>query len=670
VVFKPSINLVTPLGSCGLQYRADIDGLRAVAILPVVFYHAGVAPFGGGFVGVDVFFVISGFLITSLIVFEMKAGNFYVSNFYQRRMRRILPALFVVLAFSAVVGWFILAPHDYKLLGQSIFATTYFSSNILFWRHSGYFDAPAAERPLLHTWSLAVEEQFYVIFPLYLILIFRFLPRLCIPVTVTLCALSFCVAAVSVKSHPNAAFFLAPQRVWELLLGGLLALKVLPTTKKSSVANALSIVGLLLIVIPVFNYSKATVFPGASALLPTLGAFAIIWAGVAEQPILNRFLSLSWPVFLGKISYSLYLWHFPLLAFAAYLSIDIGEGKRILIVAVSAMFAVASWLYIEQPVRQGRGLFASRKVVFSAAAASLVVFGAVGLATYFSGGFPGRVSPDGLQILAAADDFDPDRDACSTSAAWEVVEEPFCTLGIAEGVPRFILWGDSHAETLRPGLDQIARSLGQAGIFAGRGGCAPVLEVERLDEPECLPINQAIVKRILASPTISTVILAARWGLWANGTRYKREARNPIAIARAEEVGRSNAHDSSALAAGLDRTIAVLQAAEKHIWLVGPIPEVGYAVPRALYIKSVNWFDDVDIRPTTEEFMARQRLVLALFENLTQKYAVGIIWPHALLCDAKLCYVEMNGKPLYSDDNHLTRSAAKYISPIFAPIFR
>jgi len=652
-----------------LQYRADIDGLRAIAIVPVVLYHAGVAPFGGGFVGVDVFFVISGYLITSLITSEMEVGRFSVLEFYQRRIRRIFPALFTVMAFCAMVGWFILAPDDYMALGQSIFATTLFSSNVFFWRHSGYFDVPASESPLLHTWSLAVEEQFYAVFPLYLNLLSRFVPRLRIPVTLTICLISFCVNAISVRSHPSAAFYLAPQRIWELLLGGLLALGMLPAIKKSWFKNTISVAGLVLIFAAVFAYSKTTIFPGVSALLPTLGTFAIIWAGAGKQPIVNRCLSLSWIVFLGKISYSLYLWHFPLLAFAGYLSVEIGGGEKSLVLALSAMLAVGSWRYIEQPVRRGQWLFAKREAVFSAAAASVLIFGAVGLIVYVRSGFPGRMSPGELQILAAVDDFEPDRETCMISTPQEVEQDRFCTLGAPGNVARFILWGDSHAETLRPALDGAARSHGQSGIFAGRGGCAPALDVERLDEPECVGVNEAIVKKILASPALDTVILSARWGLWAEGTRYKKEARNPIGIFKSSDQNRGKGHDRSALAAGLEHTVAVLQAAGKRIWLVGPVPEVGYAVPRVLYIESVNKFDDLDIRPTADEFMSRQGLVFALFEHLAKSYQVGVIWPHWQLCDAKFCSVERNGKPLYTDDNHLTRSAAKSMSSIFAPIF-
>ena len=309
-----------PVKTPHLRYRADVDGLRAIAVIPVVFYHANIWPFNGGFVGVDVFFVISGYLITWLIASEIDIGAFTVARFYERRIRRIFPALFVMMAFCAAVGCYLLPPDDYKLLGQSVVAATLFSSNILFWRHSGYFDVPASQQLLLHTWSLAVEEQFYLVFPLYLLFVRRHLPLWCKQITLLVCVLSFGFNVLTVKNHGHAAFFLASHRVWELLVGALLALELVPRAN-ALLRNILGLSGLGLIFFAVFSFSATTSFPGMAALLPVVGTAFILWAGVGGSSATTRLLSRAEFVFVGKISYSLYLWHFPLLAFAGYLSL-------------------------------------------------------------------------------------------------------------------------------------------------------------------------------------------------------------------------------------------------------------------------------------------------------------------------------------------------------------
>jgi peptidoglycan/LPS O-acetylase OafA/YrhL len=653
------------------RYRPDIDGLRAVAIIPVVLFHAGIEPFQGGYVGVDVFFVISGYLITSLILSEMEIGVFTVARFYERRIRRIFPALFVMMAFAMVIGWWIFAPEDYKLLGQSIFATTLFASNILFWRHSGYFDVPASELPLLHTWSLAVEEQFYAVFPLYLSLIRRSVSRWPVHITLAICATSFLVNVLSIRAHPHAAFFLASHRVWELLIGALLAMGALPALRASLSRTLVSISGLALILIAIFTFSSSTIFPGTAALLPVLGTAAIIWTGASGSSTVTTLLSGRVLVFIGKISYSLYLWHFPLLAFAGYVSINgLTLAQRWTLIAVSFCLAVLSWMIVEQPIRRGRWMFGKQRVVFASGALAICAMGAVALATYRAQGFPGRLDVAELRILDASTDFDQDREHCSANNAADITEGRLCKIGNRKAVkPQFILWGDSHAETLRPAIDAVALKHQSTGLFAGRGGCAPVVDVDRADEPECLTVNQAVLDLILSERSISTVILAARWGLWAEGTRYKRENRGGAVVLSVAQKTEPAPHNVSALGAGLDRTIAALTAAEKTVWLVGPIPEVGYPVPRALYLARLGQLQHSHIQPSAEELQERQKHVFALFGALAQKYPVKIVWPHKVLCDSTACKVERGNVPLYSDDNHLTRTAALSLSPLFDDFF-
>ena len=390
-----------------IAYRADIDGLRAVAIVPVVLYHAEIAPFGGGYVGVDIFFVISGYLITSFILGQIQRGEFTLLNFYLRRIRRIFPALFLMMAFCAAIGWLLLTPDDYRRLGESIFATVFFCSNILFWLQSGYFATQPEARPLLHTWSLGVEEQFYVVFPVLLVLLSRYFPRRLIAITLALSVLSFGFNVLSVSAHPSLAFFLAPPRIWELFIGALLAMGALAAPSGVIWSEAASLLGVALIGYAIFGFSRDTMFPGFAALLPTIGAAAIIWAGTGHAGRATRLLSHPAPVLIGKISYSLYLWHFPLLAFGAYVLIGgLSLIQRLSLIALSMVLAFGSWIFVEQPVRRGRSLFGRARIVFVTAAAALAVFGGFGLAAHLSGGFPSRIGEPGLRILASADDVD------------------------------------------------------------------------------------------------------------------------------------------------------------------------------------------------------------------------------------------------------------------------
>ena len=650
-----------------VAYRADIDGLRAVAIVPVVFYHASIAPFSGGYVGVDVFFVISGYLITSFILGQIDRGKFSLRNFYLRRIRRIFPALFVMMAFCAAVGWILLTPQDYRRLGESIFATVFFASNILFWLVSGYFAAPLEARPLLHTWSLGVEEQFYLVYPILLVLVCRLFPRRVVAITLALTVLSFSFDVATVEAHPTLAFFLSPARVWELFVGALLAMGAIAPPRSAKWGEAAAILGAALIGYAIFGFSKSTTFPGFAALAPAIGAAAIIWAGSGRNGTVTRFLSHPAPVLVGKISYSLYLWHFPLLAFAAYVLVGGASiAVRVALIALSVVLAFASWIYVEQPVRQGRWIFGDAKTVFGAAAAVLVLFGGFGLAAHFTEGFPSRIGVPRLEIVVAQSDINPDRDLClATGGDTEINRRRSCKFGPRDAAPQFALWGDSHAESLRAAFDLAAKKAQRAGVFFGTAGCIPELGFDR-DRSGCRRVNDAVAEYLVSQLSIRTVILAGRWGLWAEGLPYKHEGGPMVSL---NDASGTPVDNHVGFAAGVEQAVAKLTSAGKQVWLVGPIPEIGYDVPRTLYFDSLGVKRDFHLRPTLQEFNDRQAFVLTLFGAIAKKYKTRLIWPHEYLCNSQFCQVQKDGRPLYVDDQHLTRTAAISLSTIFDPIF-
>ena len=354
-----------------MKYRREIDGLRALAVLPVILFHAGFQTFSGGFVGVDVFFVISGYLITSIILTEKQQGTFTLLGFYERRARRILPALFVVMFACLPFAWLWMLPSDIKDFSKSLVAVSTFASNILFWRESGYFNTAAELKPLLHTWSLAVEEQYYVLFPIFLLITWRLGKRWIVSIFVVVAVISLAVAHWGSFYQPQATFYLLPTRGWELLIGVIIAFYLFAktdietTTEKfdKSVSQLGSLIGLLLIACAIFAFDKNTPFPSAYALMPTIGtAFIILFA--TPQTLVGKFLGSKLLVGVGLISYSAYLWHQPLFAFARHSSISKPSPTLLLSLSIIALtLAYISWKYIEMPFRNRD--FLKRPFLFS-----------------------------------------------------------------------------------------------------------------------------------------------------------------------------------------------------------------------------------------------------------------------------------------------------------------
>lgn len=367
-----------------MKYRAEIDGLRALAILPVVFFHADISLFSGGYVGVDVFFVISGFLITRILVDELNSDRLSIAGFYERRARRILPALFVMVALTVPAAWIWLPPSEMTRFSDSLFSVALFSSNILFWRQSGYFDTAAELKPLLHTWSLAVEEQYYILFPMLLALIYRIGKRWLVPVLLFLFLLSLGLAEILVYQKPGAAFFLLPTRGWELLLG---ALCTLCGTSQASAArsNFLSAVGLGMIGVAVVFFDRATPTPSLFTLLPTLGA-ALILLYARRDSLAGLILTNRYIVGIGLISYSTYLWHQPVLVFLRYGTVGpVGIQEKWMAIIAAFALGYLSWRYIETPFRN-RQAIALRSIAALGIGGTFMI-GAVGVAGHVSEGF-------------------------------------------------------------------------------------------------------------------------------------------------------------------------------------------------------------------------------------------------------------------------------------------
>ncbi len=627
-----------------LNYRKDIDGLRAVAVLLVVFYHLRLPYVTGGYIGVDVFFVISGFLITSIIVREIDKGTFSLLNFYERRIRRILPALFCVVFATMSVGYFILFPPEFEYFGQSVLSTIGFASNILFWKESGYFEVEADLVPLLHTWSLAVEEQFYILFPFYVLLVSKFCRRWRTALTLICFCLSLVMSVVALEyAKYSAVFYLLPPRGWELLMGSLLALSVFSPLKNKMACQILGLIGICLILYAGFYFDDNTLFPGAYALFPTLGAGLLIYTGMNMNTFSSKILSLRVPVFIGKISYSLYLWHWPLIVFYNYASpLEMTNLSRALIFVSAFLLSVLSWRYVEQPFRQNKDRARGR--VFLLAGGASLLLALVGGSIYLLKGIPDRF-PEDVQKLADATVGYP-----LPSIKHLGFEGYGGELGALDQKPSFIVWGDSHAQAAIPALDSMAKDAGQKGYLLEDSGCMPSLETISIFEEACNDFNQDVLTFIKDNPEITRVIMISRWSAYARR------------LNRTDETKSFDEH--------LKIVFETLTAHGKDIYFVVEVPQLAMKrVP--LYLARAKYYgQEVHLETSLKDHLEKQKTVYKTIENLKGNYKFSILYPHNALCHEDICAVIHDGRPLYYDDDHLSTYGASHIQDAYRSLFQ
>lgn len=504
-----------------MQYRREIDGLRAVAVLPVILFHAGLSVFSGGFVGVDVFFVISGYLITSILIADREAGRYSLLQFYERRARRILPALFVVMLVTAALAWIWMPPFLFEGFARSMKFTALFASNVHFWEYTGYFDLESEMQPLLHTWSLAIEEQYYILFPLLLMALGTFRAGLYSAVFLLIAALSLGISEWGWRNYPDENFFFTFSRFWELLAGSLCAVWLRGRNLRGN--EALAGLGLAMILVAIFVYDGLVPFPSLYTLLPVIGTMLIILYA-APGTLTARVLSITPFVGVGLISYSAYLWHQPLFAFARIMSVEEPSLLLMMGLAVASLgLAALTWRFVEQPFRKKPlPLFPNRTGLFAASIAGLCAFFAFGQVGLSTEGFRGRLAsaqtPYFERLLADVEDpfrFDecmPGRDLLSET-------DLLCDLYTTEEPQEIVgLMGDSHALSLMPGLQPVADVLNARIVGATTPACPPLLGVTTAnpfaDPDYCRTANELVVQRFI-DMGVSTVFLVARWSLYA-----------------------------------------------------------------------------------------------------------------------------------------------------------
>jgi len=502
-----------------LKYRADIDGLRALAVLSVVFYHLDL-PLRGGYVGVDIFFTISGYLIGSIILRQTAEGVFTFAGFYERRFRRIFPALFVMMLASTLLAYRYLLPGELVSYSKSLIAAAFSVSNIYFWSQSGYFDAPASDTPLLHTWSLAIEEQFYVFLPILLVLLHRYASRRINAVIALVGIGSFLLSIYGEFHDPSTTFYLLHTRAWELLLGSSLALQGFPKLRGALARQGAAIVGMLLIAAALLFYRTWTPFPGLAALPPCLGTALIIAAGESGTNVAGRLLSLKPVVFVGLISYSLYLWHWPIIVFHKF-GLTLLEGldrhqTQALMLAVCFVLAVLSWRFVEVPIRRGASAL-GRRTLFGGTAVATGLTAAASIALIVFAGVPDRFPEQARRVADYIDDDPSVRDqqvrlgTCLISAETATLQSfarDRC-LPDLPGRKKLLIFGDSHAAAMWWGLDQTLRNVNV--MQATATGCKPVLHQRPRQHAGCTEIVNYMLKDYLPSHKVDAVLLEAHW---------------------------------------------------------------------------------------------------------------------------------------------------------------
>jgi len=674
-----------------LGYRPDIDGLRAIAVLAVVLFHAEPAFLKGGFAGVDIFFVISGYLISGIIFRSLIAGDFSFVEFYNRRIRRIFPALIVVLLTAWIAGWCMLMSDEFRHLGKHIFAASLFLSNFLLWREAGYFDVSSDLKPLLHLWSLGVEEQFYLLWPFLAVIFWRLRVSFRIPIFLLL-GFSLSANLLWAGRDGVSSFYLPHTRFWELMVGSYLAyIEVMRDVGKREVgskftpspllgtktSNLRSFIGLILITISFVSFDKSVVYPGWRAILPTVGALLVISGGkdafLNRQILSGRFL--NWT---GKISYPLYLWHWTLLVLVRIVnSGPLSYGATAVIVALAFLLAWATYRFIELPIRSSRNIpYSSKSLAYPRLGALhitpmlivlLLSLGGGGFLTWENHGFPERLrSYEKINKSFQREDLSKITEECRKQYTFPT---GYCST--RKGArPSVALIGDSHSNALWWGIDELYAQKGEATIQLGNGGCLPFFDVERYSEGKpvgCPKIINAALEFAISSPEIKTVILAGRYTVSVEGTGFGemdaalsrryfeiRDTKNPEVTDPKDVFGNAMA-----------RTIKKLHAAGKSIIFMQQVPELDFDPKSCVRLRPGIFWEESRTpcavsRKKVEERQRGYRKIVAML--LANHPYVQTVNPTEGLCDNAWCYAKVGGEVLYRDNHHLNLTGSLFLS--------
>lgn len=647
------------------KYRKDIDGLRAIAVLSVVFYHAGFSLFQGGYIGVDIFFVISGYLITSIILSGLRTESFSFLDFYERRIRRIFPALISMILVTVPLSWIFLTPADFKDFSQSIGFALASISNLLFWMESGYFDTVSELKPLIHTWSLGIEEQFYLVFPLILMIIWSFFRKFLMIFLILLTITSLVFAEMTSRTDQAMSFYFIHTRAWELMTGSIIAywgfLKPSNCLKNTILFQ---LIGLILIFGSIFLFSFDTTHPGYITVIPVIGSALLLRYGNRGR-LVNLILGNVVMVKIGLISYSLYLFHHPIFAFMRrYLLEEPSYYNYIFGIFFSIIVAYGSYKFIETPFRNKEII--KGKIFWPLNAFLLCLLVGISVFGHITNGYPDRLGSEFSKIYEAEKGIEPiseiDGKSCHGS-----FPEKICLIGdMKSSTPSWALVGDSHAATFGLALDRMLRQVGSSGIQLTQGGCSYALNLVK-DKTNCLEINHLVRTEILKSD-IQNIVIAGRYvrnlelkgyDNGEGGIESSREDNHYKSINSDSESKRREAVIKSYFT-----SINELLLTGKNVYLIYPIPEVGWHVPRQLLKHKIHGISD-QVSTSANNYYKRSSDVINTFNALPDVNNLYRIYPDNIFCNTDIdnrCITELDGELLYFDDDHLTTSGASLVT--------
>lgn len=649
-----------------MAFRSDINGLRAWAVVAVVLYHFGFPGFSGGFIGVDLFFVISGYLMTSIVIKGLEVGGFSVLSFYAARVRRIVPALLVLCTLILLIGYFVLAPLDYKTLATHVISSLGFFSNIKFWSEAGYFDVASHEKWLLHTWSLSVEWQFYLLLPIILATIWHIRPGRSAQVLAILFGgvLSFAASVLLTLESPSSAFYFLPARAWEMLAGGLVFLLAVHFRLEFRAKAGLEFAGFVLIVASILLFDGLVPWPGWRAAIPVLGTMMILVAH-RERSIWTTFPLAQW---LGDRSYSLYLWHWPVVVGLAFVEQQQNPFAIAAGIAATILLGHVSCQWVELPFRRFMGRLPPARF-WGVASLAFAVPATLAISIRLAEGIEGRLSPDVERVAATSSNVNPRRDACHAMGGRD---SPSCVWGGEAW--RVIALGDSHTSAM---VSALSAAGGQhAGVVQwSYSGCSYVLGLKIAPEVKARQKNDYLCEEFIkwAAERLDElaadipVVIANRYAANVLGANEEGKAVSKPGVYFSMPYEQNDERIFAEFANAIVQT-ACHAAKGRKVYLVRPIPEMGFDVPKVLSRRlGFGFREDVSISRT--EYLTRNQWVWEAQDEAVRLCGAIILDPTEHLCDAERCYGSRDLQPIYSDDDHLSEAGNKLLVPMFSQVF-
>ncbi|ENC8004514.1 acyltransferase [Shigella sonnei] len=644
------------------NFRKDINGLRAWAVLAVVLYHFGVPGFSGGFVGVDMFFVISGFLMTKIIITGLEKGDFSICKFYLARTRRICPALFTLCVVLLVIGWLWLPNEDLKILSGHVITSLLFLSNIKFWRESGYFDISSHDKFLLHTWSLSVEWQFYILLPIICVFLWKKIGRAKTKtILISIGIISLSLSLYTSSKWPEAAFYLLPTRIWEMLAGGLTWWVTRKKTVKKTLEAYIEIIGFILIITAITTFNNNIKWPGYLATIPVLGAMLILFTNRQSSFLTNNPIA----QYIGSSSYSIYLWHWPLVVLLTYS----GEQKNPILIVISIFLSLIigyiSLKIIENPSRVffGKISLRAQSISFSVIA-TCIILPATLIFWGVKHSYPiinRRLTPQINEISNASKDFNALRDSCFLGPK-KGINSPHCKFGT--GPEKIVVVGDSHANAI---VTALPPAINGKAIELTYSGCATILGIKR-DFHQCNEFAEKTINELNSKYKDLNVLIVNRSSLYIKGSNEEDNDHGVPTAYFNKKYSKPNNQLNTEYRSALIKTMCSIKNPSR-VYLLRPIPEMGVNVPQKM-VRALMFGKKIpEISISLDEYNYRHQVVLEAQDAASKKCGVNILDPIPYLCHDGRCWGSKNNIPLYYDDDHLSEHGNKILIPMFEKAF-